>query len=172
MARKAATEGHGVPAAVDEATLAPITGMLSSRLIVLANLLRRGALLRYQRLAGLSSVEFGLVAVLGRHPPMSVARLAAAVGMDKGQISRALTGLVRRKLVAKVVNVRDSREVLVSLTRTGLAAHDRIVEGAIERQRQLLEGMDSAWTQRLLEDLDRLTAKAADMLDEERRRSP
>ncbi|MGY3649868.1 hypothetical protein ACVWW2_005159 [Bradyrhizobium sp. LM4.3] len=69
---------------------APITAMLSSRLMVLANLLKRGAMLRYKRLAGLSSVEFGLVASLGRRPPMSVARLAEAVGQDKGQISRAL----------------------------------------------------------------------------------
>jgi hypothetical protein len=46
--------------------------------------LRRGALLRCKRMAGPSSVEFGLVASLGRRPPMSVVRLAAAVGMDKG----------------------------------------------------------------------------------------
>ena len=111
------------------AELAPITAMMSSRLMVLANLLKRGAILRYKRLAGLSSVEFGLVASLGRRPPMSVIRLAEAVGMDKGQISRALAGLVSRKLVARAVNPRDNREVLVSLTRTGLAAHDAIVAG-------------------------------------------
>src|ERR1700690_2235699 len=78
--------------------LAPITTMMSSRLMVLANLLKRGAILRYKRLAGLSSVEFGLVASMGRRPPMSVVRLAEAVGMDKGQISRGLAGLVARKL--------------------------------------------------------------------------
>src|ERR1700739_2660571 len=116
------------PAAGDD--LAPVTGMLSSRLMVLANLLKRGAIIRYKRLAGLSSVEFGLVASLGRRPPMSVARLADAVGMDKGQISRALAGLVSRKLVARSGNPRDNREVLVCLTRTGLAAHDAIVAGA------------------------------------------
>ena len=98
--------------------------MMSSRLMVLANLLKRGAMLRYKRLAGLSSVEFGLVANLGRQPPMSVVRLAEAVGMDKGQISRALAELVARKLVAKAVNPRDNRETLVSLTKAGLAAHD------------------------------------------------
>ena len=32
--------------------LAPTTGMMSSGLIVLANLLKRGVLLRYKRLAG------------------------------------------------------------------------------------------------------------------------
>src|SRR6201991_3065392 len=86
--------------------LAPITVMMSSRLMVLANLLKRGAILRYRRLAGLSSVEFGLVASLGRRPAMSVVRLAEAVGMDKGQISRALAGLVSRKLVSRAVNPR------------------------------------------------------------------
>src|SRR6202167_3168394 len=117
--------------------LAPITAMMSSRLIVLANLLKRGALLRYKRLAGLSSAEFGLVASLGRRPPMSVVRLAEAVGMDKGQISRALAGLVSRKLVSRAVNPRDNREVLVCLTRTGLMAHETIVAGSLRLHRRL-----------------------------------
>src|SRR5258706_13608079 len=126
-------------AAAAEEELAPITAMMSSRLMVLDNLLKRGAILRYKRLAGLSSVEFGLGASLGRRPPMSVARLAEAVGMDKGQISRALAGLVSRKLVSRAVNPRDNREVLVCLTRTGLIAHETIVAGALERNRRLLE---------------------------------
>ena len=153
----------------DEADqLAPITAMMSSRLIVLANLLKRGALLRYKRLAGLSSVEFGLVASLGRRPPMSVVRLAEAVGMDKGQISRALAGLVSRKLVSRAVNPQDNREVLVCLTRTGLVAHDTIVAGALERNQRLLEGMSNEEAAVLLGHIDRLTDTAAKMLDAEK----
>jgi DNA-binding MarR family transcriptional regulator len=132
--------------------------------MVLANLLKRGAILRYKRLAGLSSVEFGLVASLGRRPPMSVVRLAEAVGMDKGQISRALAGLVSRKLVSRAVNPRDNREVLVCLTRAGLAAHDAIVAGALERSRCLLEGLSKDDLETLLGHIDRLTDKAAEML--------
>src|ERR1700710_1348252 len=128
------------PAAGNDAELAPITAMTSSRLMVLANLLKRGAILRYKRLAGLSSVEFGLVASLGRRPPMSVARLAEAVGMDKGQISRALAELVSRKLVAKADNPQDNRETLVCLTKAGLAAHDVIVAGAQEGNPRRLGG--------------------------------
>jgi DNA-binding MarR family transcriptional regulator len=142
--------------------------MMSSRLMVLANLLKRGAILRYRRLAGLSSVEFGLVASLGRRPPMSVIRLAEAVGMDKGQISRALAELVSRKLVAKAVNPRDNREVLVSLTRTGLAAHDAIVAGARERNRRLLEQLGARDMEVLLGQIDRLTDTAAEMLAAEK----
>jgi DNA-binding MarR family transcriptional regulator len=148
--------------------LAPITAMISSRLIVLANLLKRGAILRYKRLAGLSSVEFGLVASLGRRPPMSVVKLAEAVGMDKGQISRALAGLVSRKLVSRAVNPRDNREVLVCLTRTGLIAHEAIVAGALERNRRLLEEFGKDDVAKLLGHIDRLTEIAARMLEAEK----
>ena len=143
--------------------------MMSSRLMVLANLLKRGAILRYKRLAGLSSVEFGLVASLGRRPPMSVVRLAEAVGMDKGQISRALAELVSRKLVAKEVNPRDNRETLVCLTKAGLAAHDTIVAGAQERNRRLLEQLSKDEFKVLLDQIDRLTDTAAQMLADEKR---
>ncbi len=163
--KRAASPPAG-PNTVDR--LAPITAMMSSRLMVLANLLKRGAILRYKRLAGLSSVEFGLVASLGRRPPMSVVRLAEAVGMDKGQISRALAGLVSRKLVARAVNPRDNREVLVCLTRTGLIAHETIVAGALERNRRLLEQLSKDEVAMLLGHIDRLTDTAAKMLEAEK----
>ena len=160
-------EPAAAPAAPD-GELAPITAMMSSRLMVLANLLRRGAILRYKRMVGLSSVEFGLVASLGRRPPMSVARLAEAVGMDKGQISRALAGLVSRKLVSKTANPSDSREVLVSLTRTGLAAHDAMVAGGLERNRHLLEQLSEDELATLFGHIARLTDTAAQMLAAEK----
>ena len=168
MSQKSKTARAPLPEAGQDGELAPITAMMSSRLMVLANLLKRGAMLRYKRLAGLSSVEFGLVASLGRRPPMSVVRLAEAVGMDKGQISRALTELVSRKLVARAVNPRDNREVLVCLTKAGLAAHDAIVTGAQERNRRLLEQLTPVEFETLLGQIDRLTETAAEMLAAER----
>ena len=168
MNQKPGKQAAPPPVAANDAELAPITAMMSSRLMVLANLLKRGAILRYKRLAGLSSVEFGLVASLGRHPPMSAARLAEAVGMDKGQISRALAELVSRKLVAKADNPRDNRETLVCLTKAGLAAHDVIVAGAQERNRRLLEALSKEDLEALLGQIDRLTATAAQMLAAEK----
>ena len=168
MSQKVKEQSPSPPPAGHDEELAPITAMMSSRLMVLANLLKRGAILRYKRLVGLSSVEFGLVASLGRRPPMSVARLADAVGMDKGQISRALAGLVSRKLVSRVVNPRDNREVLVCLSRTGLIAHETIVAGALERNRRLVEHLSKGEAAMLLEHLERLTNAAAEMLEAEK----
>ena len=168
MDHKPTRAGHRRGKPEQDGECAPITAMMSSRLIVLANLLKRGARLRYRRTAGLSAVEYGLVANLGRHPQMSVARLAETIGLDKGQISRALAGLVSRKLVAKAVNPRDNREVLVSLTKAGLAAHDAMAAGGQERNRRLLAGLSEAEVAMLFGHVDRLTEKAAQMLADER----
>ncbi|MCK1733273.1 MarR family transcriptional regulator [Bradyrhizobium sp. 138] len=169
MSQTESRAGATSPAADESETLAPTTVMLSSRLMVLASLLKRGAILRYKRLTGLSLVEFGLVASLGRRPPMSVARLAEAVGQDKGQISRALANLLSRELIVKSANPRDSREVLISLTPAGLAAHDAIVDSAQERNRRLLEQLSEAEFRTLMGQVDQLTAIAADMLESEKR---
>jgi DNA-binding MarR family transcriptional regulator len=100
--------------------------------------------------------------------PITAMRLAEAVGMDKGQISRALAELVSRKLVAKEVNPRDNRETLVCLTKAGLAAHDTIVAGAQERNRRLLEQLSRDELAALLDQIDRLTDTAATMLADEK----
>jgi DNA-binding MarR family transcriptional regulator len=168
MSQKPNRGGRTSPDVEDDVPPAPITVMLSSRLMVLANLLKRGAILRYKRVVGLNSVEFGLVASLGRHPPMSVARLAEAVGQDKGQISRALAGLSSRKLIAKMPNPHDSREVLISLTKTGLDAHDAIVASAQERNGRLLQQLSKDELDALLAQIDHLTAAAEEMLEAEK----
>ncbi|MGD5596715.1 hypothetical protein QUT21_22580, partial [Xanthomonas citri pv. citri] len=65
-------------------------------------------------------------------------------------------------------NPKDSREVLVSLTPAGLAAHDVIVEGAQERNRQLLEQLSAHEFEMLLAQIDRLTAAAEKLLEAEK----
>lgn len=62
----------------------------------------------------------------------------------------------------------DSREVLISLTATGLAAHDAIVDGAQERNRRVLEHLSEAELHALLRQVDQLTAIAAEMLESEK----
>jgi DNA-binding MarR family transcriptional regulator len=69
-------------------------------------------------------VEYGIVAVLGRRKPITIAGLAELLGMDKEQLSRAPSNLVRRKLVERSANPQDSREVLMALTSRTRRARD------------------------------------------------
>jgi DNA-binding MarR family transcriptional regulator len=149
---------------------APILRTISSRLIVAANFLRRGAILRYRRLVGLPWVEYGIVAVLGRREPITVAGLAELLGMDKAQLSRALSQLAKRKLVARSANPLDSREVLVALTDAGLQAHDTMVQAGTERNGYLLANLSAEQISELDRILDELTRRAIEMLHYEQNR--
>ncbi|MBA2401442.1 MAG: MarR family transcriptional regulator, partial [Bradyrhizobium sp.] len=62
----------------------------------------------------------------------------------------------------------DNREVLVCLTRSGLAAHDAIVAGAQERNRRLLEQLGQDELKLFLAQIDALTETAAGMLAAEK----
>jgi hypothetical protein len=85
-------------------------------------------------------VQFGLVALLKRRPPMTVVRLAEAVGMGKGQISRPLgPGWDPASWFPGRSALGDSREVLVCPTHIGPVAHDAMVAEALERNQRLLE---------------------------------
>lgn len=91
--------------------------------------------------------------------------IAASAGAYPARTTRSV--LVSRKLVAKAVNPRDNREA-VSLTKSGLAAHDAIVAGAQERNRGLLAGLCETEVAMLLGHIDRLSEKAARMLADEK----
>lgn len=144
-----------------------IEPLLSSRLIVVANLLRRGAALRYKRQLGLSSSEFGIVAMLGRREPTPVRALAALIGMDKAQVSRALSALVARKIVVRSANPADNRDVLVALTKGGVRAHDALIATAEQINAQLTESFSATELARIAGALDRLTKRAEALLAEE-----
>ena len=146
---------------------APILETISSKLIVAANFLRRGAALRYRRLVGLPWVEYGIVAVLGRRKPITAAGLAELLGMDKAQLSRALSDLVRRKLVRRSANPEDSREVLVVLSEAGLEAHERMVRAGFERNAYLLANLSRDEIAQLDRILEELTRRAVEMLQAE-----
>jgi hypothetical protein len=92
--------------------------------------------------------------------------------MGKGQISRALAGLVSRKLVSRTVNPGDHLGItgryLSASPRTRLAAHDAIVAGPLEPNQRLLEQLDMAEVAMLLGHIDRLTDTAAKMLEAEK----
>ena len=77
-----------------------IRDLISYRVHQVANLLSRGAELRYRRQFGVSLWEWRTVALLGAaEEPMSLGELARAAGIHKSQMSRVVSGLAKRRLV-------------------------------------------------------------------------
>lgn len=115
-------------------TSTTIRELLSYRLHRVANLLSRGAELRYRREFGVSLWEWRTVALLGgASEAQSLRELASAAAMDKGQMSRVVSGLTRRKLVVRAIDARDGRGIRLSLTASGKALYQKLIRAAAER---------------------------------------
>ena len=114
---------------------APLTikGLLSYQLHQVANLLSRGAAMRYRREFGVSLWEWRTLALLGAHSPQSLNELASAAALDKSQMSRVVSGLIGRGLVSRAADKRDGRGIRLALTKAGTSVHLGLMRAATER---------------------------------------
>ncbi|HET7198367.1 MAG TPA: MarR family transcriptional regulator [Burkholderiales bacterium] len=111
-----------------------IRDLLSYRLHVVANLLSRGAELRYRREFGVSLWEWRTLALLGAvAEPLSLNHLSRAAGIHKSQMSRVVSGLARRRLVRRAADPVDGRGVHLALSASGRRVYGGLIEAAAER---------------------------------------
>lgn len=140
--------------------------LLSSKVIRLANVLRRSSTLVYGRRFGLSQVEWRIVALVGEHGPVTLNALAELMGLDKGQTSRGVSALVARRLLLREYR-REGRGIRITLSARGVQIYDDLMTSALERNRVLLHGMSAAEKNEFFEILDRLTRLARTVLERE-----
>jgi DNA-binding MarR family transcriptional regulator len=140
--------------------------LVSSKVLRLANILRRSSTLVYGRRFGLSQVEWRIIALVGEHAPLSLNALAEFMDLDRGQASRGVSALVARRLVLREYR-RDGRGLRITLTARGARIYAELMGSALERNRLLLRGMNEGETRELFELLDRLTALARSILERE-----
>ena len=142
--------------------------LVSSKVIRLANVLRRSSTLVYGRRFGLSQVEWRIVALVGEHAPISLNALAELMGLDKGQTSRGVSALVVGRLVLREYR-REGRGVRITLTKRGAQVYDELMISALARNDILLRGMNDAERREFFDILERLTGLARSILEREQR---
>jgi len=150
-------------------SISPGDRLVSRKILILANLLRRAAAARYRRLLRLAGVEWGLLAHLGRTKPQTLNQIASGMGLEKAQLSRTVSTLVRRGLVSKKINPQNNREVLISLTGEG-RRQSRIIHRAGEAANdRLLADFSGKDLSVFVEQIERLTHRARALLQSEQR---
>jgi DNA-binding MarR family transcriptional regulator len=146
-----------------------IRDLLSFRLHRVANLLSRGAELRYRREFGVSLWEWRTIALLGSAAgALSLGHLAQAAGIHKSQMSRVVSGLAQRKLVARSSNSADGRGVQLALSKSGRRLYDGLIGAAAERDavfRKCLSGSEREVFERAL---SKLAGQARDFIQREK----
>lgn len=127
--------------------------------------MRRSGTTLFRREVGLSNFEWRLLSLIAETQPINLSSLIALVSRDKSQVAR----MVKQLHAAGLIDRRDEGRVNAALTMTpaGHACYARIRAISIERDRFLFGGHGAEERTFYFEVMDRLTANAAAMLDEE-----
>lgn len=155
------------PAPETADTPAPVDAFVARRILILSNVLRRAAAVRYRRLLDISVGEWGAIAELGLRAPCTLNELARGLSLDKTRLSRTVSGLETRGLVQRRANPRDNRETLISLTKAGEKAYARMIASAEATNAALLEPFSQTERAQFEALVDRLTHRARDILAQE-----
>ena len=89
---------------------------------------RVSAMLRrmYADELGIGVTEWRLLANLAAHAPLSAKELAGHTAMDQVAITRAVSVLVKKKLVTRREDAVDRRKVVLRLSKSGVAAYESV----------------------------------------------
>jgi DNA-binding MarR family transcriptional regulator len=146
-----------------------IRDLLSYRVHVVANLLSRGAELRYRREFGVSLWEWRTIALLGgSDEPLSLGHLARAAGIDKSQMSRVVSGLAKRRVVLREADPGDGRGVRLTLTRSGTHLYEGLIRAAGQRDRAFRNCLTRSEQEAFERVLAKLAGQARALIEEER----
>ena len=146
-----------------------IRDLLSYRLHVVANLLSRGAELRYRRQFGVSLWEWRTLALLGAaSEPLSLNHLAHAAGIHKSQMSRVVSALAGRRLVRRATDPVDGRGLHIALSAPGRKVYDGLIKAAAERDAVFRECLSRREKQVFDVALAKLAGQARDFIQREK----
>ena len=116
----------------------------------------------YQERYGLDIPEWRVLATIGfRNEPCSAQYISHCTRTHKSTISRAVTALMRRRLVERVENAHDRREFSLRLTRKGKALYEELIPRLLRKEKTIMAAL-SATEQR---ELARLLGKIEKNLD-------
>lgn len=111
-------------------------------LVSVNNPLSRGASQHYLRAFGIGIVEWRVLSMLADKPGIPASTICSVISLDKGATSRALNRLDRAGYLVHEARGRDPRKKVWWLNRAGYDLHDRVLEVALERERDLISGVD------------------------------
>jgi DNA-binding MarR family transcriptional regulator len=139
-----------IAAPSDHAVTLDLERYVPALITFIANKLSRSATSLYQERFGINVTEWRILSLLAIEPSISAARICHVIGFDKGPVSRTLTLLRDRGLVAIKSDPYDRRSHSIALTAKGRMTHDRVISVALIREGALLECLDDGEREALI----------------------
>lgn len=144
------------PAAIDDLLLYRLSRLLAVGGSVVVRLC--------EGVYGITRREWRVLALLAREEGLLSSQLAERAQLDRARTSRAITSLVAKKLAARHVGRGDRRQARIVLTTAGRALYEDMFPRVLEVNRELLAALKPAQAEALDEVLDRLQARADEIV--------
>ena len=142
-----------------------LSAMLSMRIVHLFLLLRRTSATMQPSELVLSRLEWRVMTQLDGTKPLSLSALADRLMLDRGQLSRAVKGMVERGLLTRG-RKPGGPEIEIDLSSEGLGIRSAMIDRAGDRDRYLTEGLDSEEQAAAFKVIEHMIVRAA-MLPQE-----
>jgi DNA-binding MarR family transcriptional regulator len=156
LPRKPRRPSPSESAVADNGPLLDLDRYVPAFITFIANKLSNSATVFYQRNFGVNITEWRIMSLLAIEPGIPASRICNVIGFDKGPVSRNLSMLQKRGLVAIRTAPDDGRTHAISLTARGRAVHDKVIVAALERERRLLSCLKKEEREVLIDLLRRL----------------
>lgn len=146
---------------------APLGNLVTLRMIRLFGLMRRSGALAQRREFDLSEIEWRIITQVGAFAPLSLNGLADLLLLDRGQLSRAVKGMVERGLL-KRERKPGGPEIQIEMTEQGHDLYQDMVKRTIERDHRLTRGMPEDDLETIRRVVDIMIVRAEELLEDER----
>lgn len=113
--------------------------------------------------AGLTPAQWRVMFMIHDNGPMSPARIGKKIGMDKGQLSRTIKGMLDRGWLQSQPSKADHRSFELSLTAEGSAAFLKAQPKMRVRQSKLMNSLSKGELEALYSVFDKLEAAALEL---------
>lgn len=141
--------------------------LLSYEVNSTSDVLRRSAALRFRREHDVSLMEWRTLARIESLQPVTLRGLVETSSIDKAQLSRVVTGLTEKGLVARNAHATDARSAQLRLTAAGRKLLKALAASAMDRDRVFRACLTQTETDQLMGMLARLKSAAQTLVDEE-----
>jgi DNA-binding MarR family transcriptional regulator len=141
---------------------------LAAAILATASLIRRSGNIAYRAHIGLAPIEWAIIARLGHFQPMTQTQIIDKVAVDKGQMSRAVAALIRKRLISR--EGRTSRSSELRLTPAGAKVYTTIGQMTRARNTSLEAGLSGRELRSFFETLEKIASNAAHLLEAARPR--
>lgn len=113
----------------------------------------------YEREFGLKLSEVWVLQLIGDFPDTTISQLTGHSHMDKAAISRAVSGLERKKLVTRLAYPDDRRLFRLALSAAGQEVYAKVVPLREGRQKRLEARLDAGDRAALFRAFDKIYAQ-------------